>query len=72
MKYKLIGDNNTNNIIEQVLINRGVQDYDEYLHLTDSCCDDYKDLDNIDEAVKCFMSHFERGDEVSILVDTDP
>ena len=72
MKYKLIGDNNTNNIVEQVLINRGVQYYDEYLHLTDSCCDDYKDLDNIDEAVECFKNHFEMGDDIAVLVDCDP
>lgn len=72
MKYKLIGDNNTNNIIEQVLINRGVQNYDEYLHLTDSCCDDYKDLDNIDEAVEYFKNHFEVGDDIAVLVDCDP
>lgn len=72
MKYKLIGDNNTNNIIEQVLINRGVQYYDEYLHLNDSCCDDYKDLDNIDDAVECFKNHFEMGDDIAVLVDCDP
>lgn len=72
MKYKLIGDNNTNNIIEQVLINRGVQDCDEYLHLNDSCCDDYKDLDNIDDAVECFKNHFEMGDDIAVLVDCDP
>ena len=72
MKYKLIGSNDRNNIIKQVLSNRGVQDQDGYLHLSESCCDDYNNLDNIDKAVKCFVEHFEVGDEVCILCDTDP
>lgn len=71
MKYKLIGSNDRNNIIKQVLSNRGVQDQDGYLHLSESCCDDYNNLDNINKAVKCFVEHFEVGDEVCILCDTD-
>ena len=37
MKYKLIGNNDTNNIIEQVLLNRGIVNPIEYLSLNDSC-----------------------------------
>ena len=33
--------------------------------------EEYKGLDNINEAVKCFDSHIERGSEVGILFDTD-
>lgn len=72
MKYKLIGNNDTKNIIKQVLFNRGIANPTEYLSLDDSCINDYNNLDNIDKAVNCFEFHFERGDEVGILVDTDP
>lgn len=72
LNYKLIGNNNTNNIIEQILINRGIDNPQEYLNLDESCCNDYNNLNNINEAVELFVSHFERGDEVCILVDTDP
>jgi hypothetical protein len=33
--------------------------------------EEYKGLDNINEAVECFASHMERGSEVGILFDTD-
>ncbi len=74
MQYKLFENslNDKSQIIKTVLINRGIQNPQEYLNLSDDCINDYNDLDNIDEAVECFVSHFERGDEVGILVDTDP
>lgn len=71
MKYKLIGNNDTNNIIEQVLLNRGIVNPIEYLSLDDSCINDYNNLDNIDKAVDCFEFHFERGDGIGILLDPD-
>lgn len=71
MKYKLIGNNDTNNIIEQVLLNRGIVNPIEYLSLNDSCINDYNNLNNIDKAVDCFEFHFERGDGIGILVDPD-
>lgn len=74
MRYKLIDGsaNDINDIVGTVLRNRGVERPQEYLNLTDSCVGDYNDLDNIDKAVECFEAHIERGDEVGILVDTDP
>ena len=27
---------------------------------------------NIEDAVKCFDKHFERGDDIAVLVDCDP
>lgn len=72
MKYKLIGKNNRDNIIETILFNRGIENPQGYLNLNDSYCNNYENLDNINEAVECFAAHFERGDEVCILIDTDP
>ena len=74
MKYKLYESslNDTERIVETILLNRGITDPEAYLNLDASCCNDYENLDNIDDAVKCFDKHFEGGDLVSILVDTDP
>lgn len=72
MNYKLIGKNDKENLIEQVLLNRGIEDPEEYLSLDSSCINDYDSLDNIEDAVTCFAKHFERGDLVAILVDSDP
>ena len=72
MRYKLIGNNDKENLIEQVLLNRGIDNPEEYLSLDESCCNHYENLDNINEAVDCFELHFERGDLIAILVDSDP
>lgn len=72
LNYKLIGNNDINNIVETVLLNRGIKNPQEYLSLDESCTNNYNNLENINEAVECFEKHFERGDEVGILVDTDP
>ena len=72
MKYKLIGSNDKENLIEQVLLNRGIENPEEYLSLDSTCINDYDNLNNIEEAIDCFAKHFERGDLVAILVDSDP
>ena len=72
MKYKLIGKNDKENLIEQVLLNRGIENPEEYLSLDSSCINDYDNLDNIEKAIECFDKHFENGDIISILVDSDP
>lgn len=74
MEYKLFHNslNDKDNIIQTVLLNRGVKDWSKYLSLDESCCENYNKLNNIECAVRCFDKHFEGGDEVSILVDTDP
>lgn len=74
MQYKLFTNslNDKDNIIETVLLNRGIENPQEYLNLTENCCNDYNNLNNINEAVECFNKHFEKMDEISILVDCDP
>lgn len=71
MQYKLIGNNDTNNVIRTVLKNRGIDDWNKYINLNIIDDDEHKGLDNINEAVQCFVSHIERGSEVGILFDTD-
>lgn len=74
MKYKLFKNslNDKENIIETVLLNRGVENPQEYLNLDESCTNDYNNLNNINEAVECFEKHFERRDDIAVLVDCDP
>lgn len=71
MKYELIGINNTNNIIKTVLENRGIKDWNEYINLNAVDCEEYKGLDNIENAVKCFANHIESKEDIAILCDTD-
>lgn len=74
MRYKLIDGsaNDINDIVGTVLRNRGVEQPQEYLTLTERCTNDYNDLDNIDKAVQCFTNHFDNNDDIAILVDCDP
>ena len=74
MNYKLYENslNDTNQIIETILLNRGIDDPIAYLTLDESCCNDYENLNNIQEAVECFDKHLSEGNLISILVDTDP
>lgn len=74
MQYKLFENslNDKYQIIETVLLNRGIEDPHEYLNLNESCCNDYNNLENINEAVELFISHFESGDDIAVLVDCDP
>ena len=71
MKYKLIGNNDTNNIIKTVLKNRGIENWKEYLNLNSVNEEEYKGLNNINDAVECFVSHTERKSDIGILFDTD-
>ena len=72
MKYKLIGNNSTNNIIETILINRGVTNPKEYIGLSEESVCNWQDLNNINDAVECFAKHFENKNDITILVDCDP
>lgn len=74
MQYRLYdnGNNDTSNVIKEVFKNRGIDDYNTYLNLDDSVIIPYENLDNIHEAVDCFMKHFNNKDRITILVDSDP
>lgn len=71
MQYKLIGDNNTNDIITTILKNRGIESPIKYLNLDESVVQDYNYLTNIQEAVQCFIKHFENKDKIVVMPDED-
>lgn len=74
MQYKLYdnANNDTSNVVKEVLKNRGIDDYKTYLNLDDSVLIPYNKLDNINDAVEKFIQHFNQEDRISILVDSDP
>lgn len=74
MQYKLIENslNDINNIVKTILLNRGVQNPQRYLNLDESVLCDWHNLDNIEDAVKCFDYHFCNKHKIGILVDSDP
>ena len=57
------------NILTTVLLNRGVSDVRTYMHLSDTCIEDYNNLENIPEAIQCFKKHFNIDDDIAILVE---
>lgn len=73
MRYELIKDslNDIDNPIETVLKNRGIENVDEYLNLDESVIQDYNDLSNIQEAVQCFLKHYDAQDKIIVMPDSD-
>lgn len=73
MIYKLIegSNNDKNNIITTVLQNRGIQNPNSYLHLDSSVVQDYNDLENMNTAVGCFISHYNKRDKIILIPDED-
>jgi len=74
LQYKLYenGNNDTSNVLAEVLKNRGIDDYNRYLNLDESIVEPYQNLDHIEEAVDLFMKHFNQKNKIAILVDEDP
>ena len=74
LKYRLYenSNNNTSNVLAEVLKNRGINDYENYLNLNESVLISYEKLENINKAVELFMKHFNNKDKIEILVDEDP
>lgn len=73
MKYRLIKDslNDEYNAQKTILLNRGVKNWKEYLNIDESCINDYSMLNNIHEAVLCYISHLDNGSKIHVIVDPD-
>ena len=74
LQYKLYenGNNDTSNVLAEVLKNRGIDDYNRYLNLDKSVIEPYQNLDHIEEAVNLFRKHINQKNKIAILVDEDP
>lgn len=73
MNYKLIEGslNDIYNPKKTILLNRGIENYKEYLNLNDSVLYHWSLLDNINEAVQCLLEHVENDNQIHIIVDPD-
>ena len=71
--YKLIDGslNDISNPIETVLKNRGIKDPTSYLNLDGSAVQSFNSLNNMDEAVQCFIKHYEAQDKIIVMPDSD-
>lgn len=74
LQYKLYknANNDTSNVLKEVLKNRGIDDHYTYMNLDESVVIPYQNLDNIDEAIALFMRHFNEKNKIGVLVDEDP
>ena len=74
LQYRLYKDanNDTSNVLKEVLKNRGIDDHYTYMNLDESVVIPYQNLDNINEAVALFMRHFNEKNKIGVLVDEDP
>ena len=74
LQYRLYenANNDTSNILKEVLKNRGIDDYHTYLDLDEGVIIPYQKLDNIENAVELFMNHFNNKNKIGVLVDEDP
>ena len=72
MKYKLIGDNDLANPIEQVLNNRKIKSINNFLKPANSVCISPLKLTNITRAAHTIIRHIKEGGELFVQVDSDP
>lgn len=59
------------NIVKTILNNRGIEDWKQYLNLTSDVLQDYNDLDGMQDALNCFINHYNKKDKILIMPDCD-
>lgn len=59
------------NILNTLLLNRGVKNPNEFLNLTDKVIEDIYNYDNIELGTHILINHLEKDSNVVILVDND-
>ena len=63
--------NDIDNPKQTILLNRGIENWKQYLNLNEDCTHDFNLLKNIDKAVNCFIKHIENKSRIHIIVDSD-
>ena len=63
--------NDIDNPKQTILLNRGIENWKQYLNLIEDCTHDFNLLDNIDKAVGCFINHIEKKSRIHIIDDSD-
>ena len=63
--------NDIDNPKQTILLNRGIENWKQYLNLNEDCTHDFNLLKNINKAVSCFIKHIENKSRIHIIVDSD-
>ncbi|GIN22538.1 DHH family phosphoesterase [Siminovitchia fordii] len=71
MKYEVIGKNNLLNPVETILNNRGIEDIQSFLNVSDKDIIPWHKLRNIDKAVECLLKHIQNKNKLFVQVDSD-
>ena len=72
MEYQLINPRRPGtSAIEQVLLNRGIEDVRHYLNTVDTDILSPLDLDNMEKGAKMLVSHIARKSKVLVIIDSD-
>ena len=71
MEYKLIGTNDYDNPLQTFLGNRGVEDINGYINVSEDVVIPYQNLTDIDKAVDLYRKHIENNSNITIVVDAD-
>lgn len=72
MRYTLVGENDYLNPIETVLKNRGIEDIQSFLSVSEKNIIHWSKLKNIDNAVSKLLEHIEMNSKIFVQVDSDP
>jgi len=73
MNYRLKKQYTTNpeKALSEILIDRGVQDIESFLHPTSECELDPYGLENIDLAAEMLLRHLRKNSKIMIIIDSD-
>lgn len=74
MKFKIKRNNNGlgfSNILDTLLLNRGVKNPSKFLNLSGDVIEDFNNFDNIMLGGYILLEHIEKNNKIAILVDND-
>ena len=71
LKYRLIGNNDYNNVKTTILTNRGVKNINEYLNLNKKVLNNHELLDGIVEGIELIKWAIDNNLTIYIVVDCD-
>lgn len=60
---------NIENLLDNLLKSRGVEDVEALLNVSKANCHDYNLLTNIKEGVECLDKHIKNNSKICIIVD---
>ena len=71
MRYRLIGENDYTQPLEQFLKNRGIEDANSFINMNETVLLPYQSLANISDAVSLYQKHIENKRTIGISYISD-